>query len=157
MAQLDVLVEAQSPLELRKPKVSAEDWETLGRDVGGRLLKGVPFTEPCFSNAWNSSECITIRNSYLDEGECYPSLVLGAGYIDVADSGAFEPYWSVYPDTMGNVPDVRRAVPVELRFSRRYSTDFTSSNMPARKRAQLLRDSPLCSHLLKWLINCMVD
>ncbi|KAF9451824.1 FAD-binding domain-containing protein [Macrolepiota fuliginosa MF-IS2] len=66
-AQLDVLTEAQSPLELRNPSVSAKDWQQLGSDVGGRMFEGVPFAEPCFTGPWNSSECVSIRENYVDE------------------------------------------------------------------------------------------
>lgn len=69
LAQLDALVEAQNPLELGGSRVTAKYWEDLGHEVGGRLIQVKPFAEPCFSNPFNSSECLAVRNVYLDEGE----------------------------------------------------------------------------------------
>lgn len=69
LAQLDVLVEAQNPLELGASRVTTKDWEELGREVGGNLIQAKPFAEPCFSNPFNSSECLAVRNGYLSEGE----------------------------------------------------------------------------------------
>ncbi|KXN87816.1 hypothetical protein AN958_08089 [Leucoagaricus sp. SymC.cos] len=45
---------------------STVDWQALGRKVGGRLLEGVPFAQPCFSNS-SSSECLSVQNDYLNE------------------------------------------------------------------------------------------
>ena len=56
--------------------VLPSDWKQLNSTLGGRLIRGRPFAEPCFSkegvdarDAFTSPECIAIRESYLDECE----------------------------------------------------------------------------------------
>ncbi|KAH0586775.1 hypothetical protein H2248_005624 [Termitomyces sp. 'cryptogamus'] len=46
---------------------SAADWASLNSTVGGRLFEGVPFAQPCYTRGFNSTECLAVRASYLDE------------------------------------------------------------------------------------------
>ncbi|KAF8625963.1 hypothetical protein AX17_006688 [Amanita inopinata Kibby_2008] len=46
---------------------STPDWNYLSQQVGGRLYQGVPFAQPCYTQGFNSSECVQVRGSYLDE------------------------------------------------------------------------------------------
>ncbi|PFH45424.1 hypothetical protein AMATHDRAFT_71699 [Amanita thiersii Skay4041] len=43
------------------------NWDTLNQLVGGRLQRGVPFAQPCYTQGFNSSECQQIKSSYVDE------------------------------------------------------------------------------------------
>lgn len=49
--------------------VNQGDWASLNASVGGRLLKGVPFAQPCFVQPFNSTACENIRSVYVDESE----------------------------------------------------------------------------------------
>lgn len=42
-------------------------WSQLRDQVGGRLYESVPFAQPCYDD-FNSSACVGVRHSYLDEG-----------------------------------------------------------------------------------------
>ncbi|KAJ7145103.1 hypothetical protein C8R43DRAFT_1012823 [Mycena crocata] len=52
---------------------TSRDWDDLNVAVGGRLLKGVPFSSPCFSNlngvavTPNVTACDAVRTGYNDE------------------------------------------------------------------------------------------
>jgi hypothetical protein len=48
------------------------NWDQLAAQVGGRLLEGIPFAQPCFSNSFTSSECMNVQDNYLDESEYRP-------------------------------------------------------------------------------------
>ncbi|KAF8074075.1 hypothetical protein FPV67DRAFT_1480629 [Lyophyllum atratum] len=54
----------QEPLLYESPP---NDWDALKIAVRGRLFEGVPFAHPCFEKGFNSSECLAVRSSYLDE------------------------------------------------------------------------------------------
>jgi hypothetical protein len=53
--------------------VTDDDWNDLRLDVQGRLFKGVPFAQPCFSEGFNSNACQAIRSGYTKEGELTPT------------------------------------------------------------------------------------
>ncbi|KAJ7111997.1 hypothetical protein C8R44DRAFT_632447 [Mycena epipterygia] len=52
---------------------TSDDWHDLSVEVGGRLLKGVPFSSPCFSDldgiafTPNITACDVVRTGYNDE------------------------------------------------------------------------------------------
>jgi len=54
----------QEPLLYRPP---SNDWDVLRSEVGGRLFEGVPFAHSCFTQGFNSTACLAVRTSYLDE------------------------------------------------------------------------------------------
>lgn len=78
---------------------SEEDWKNLNNTVGGRLLVGVPFAQPCF-NSWNSSECLSIQDNYLQE--CDPYSFSGQTDTDISFS---------YFQWLGQVPHLRTSKP----------------------------------------------
>lgn len=47
---------------------STAAWDNLNSTVGGRLFDGVPFAQPCYTNGFDSPECLFVRSNYLDEG-----------------------------------------------------------------------------------------
>ncbi|KAF5377947.1 hypothetical protein D9615_006755 [Tricholomella constricta] len=52
---------------LRSGAPSHKDWEALKSAVNGRLFEGVPFAHPCFTQGFNSTECVAVQTSYVDE------------------------------------------------------------------------------------------
>lgn len=58
-----------SSLPILSPSTAQGDWDALNSSTGGRLFNGVPFVQPCFFQSFNSSACMVVRTSYLDEGK----------------------------------------------------------------------------------------
>lgn len=71
---------------------SKNDWTALQNAVGGRLIQGAPFAEPCFTGAFNSSACLVIQSGYLDEG-------ISLAFISC---GAFK--WMIFLATISSSP-----------------------------------------------------
>ncbi|GLB33561.1 putative oxygen-dependent FAD-linked oxidoreductase family protein [Lyophyllum shimeji] len=64
LASLPLLL-ALTGLSAGKP--SPSDWDALNQAVQGRLFQGVPFARPCFAEGFNSTDCLAVRSSYVDE------------------------------------------------------------------------------------------
>jgi hypothetical protein len=65
-----VMAKDHFPSFLFSRTASQGDWDTLNASTGGRLFTGVPFSQPCFIQPFNSSACLAVRGGYLDEGNC---------------------------------------------------------------------------------------
>lgn len=67
-----ILLALPGSLQTRS-NATSRDWQDLKSSVGGRLIKGVPFSSPCFSNldgiavSPNLTACGVVRTSYDDE------------------------------------------------------------------------------------------
>ncbi|KAL9711397.1 hypothetical protein Ac2012v2_005943 [Leucoagaricus gongylophorus] len=96
---------------------SEEDWKNLNNTVGGRLLVGVPFAQPCF-NSWNSSECLSIQDNYLQElaRSSSPSAYIQTQWetcqtsgeqclLNYLDSHDIEPTLPPQKCQLGSIPD----------------------------------------------------
>lgn len=53
-----------------KQNLNHSIWDELSDEVEGRLFPLKPFSEPCFSQPFNSSGCTQVRNDYRDECMC---------------------------------------------------------------------------------------
>jgi hypothetical protein len=105
--------QAQMPRDSNEPEASNVDWGVLRREVGGRLLEGIPFAQPCFSGGWNSSECLDIQDNYTDECELSLWAVVST-HQWTFHSNEIEKPLCIYSDPMGNMPDIGGTMPFRL-------------------------------------------
>ncbi|GLB38750.1 putative oxygen-dependent FAD-linked oxidoreductase family protein [Lyophyllum shimeji] len=134
----------QQPLLYEPP---ASEWHALKKAVNGRLFEGVPFAHPCFAKGFNSTECVAIRSSYLDE---VSRANAPAAYIQTqwetcqtTDDGCLLSYTNPQDESptlppnqcqLGSIPrhfiDVRNAedVAAAFRFSRRTGMPLVIKN-----------------------------
>ncbi|KAJ6561924.1 hypothetical protein B0H19DRAFT_1143029 [Mycena capillaripes] len=133
--------------------VTFDDWRDLNATVGGRLLKGIPFSSPCFSirdghpMTPNPTACDAVRNGYDDE--LLRSNISGAYMItqwetcqssaqqcllDYLDPENSSPSLPPQTCSSGSIPgyfiDVRSAsdVVAALNFSRKTSVPLVIKN-----------------------------
>ena len=117
---------------------SARDWQALNVEVGGRLLKGVPFSSPCFSNldglavTPNIAACDSARAGYDDEREFQVYFFSPHISLSRSPSCAKQCFRRIYDHTVGDMPALSPAVSSRLSCPRKPYALASLRNMPHR-------------------------
>lgn len=136
-----------SSLPILSPSTAQGDWDALNSSTGGRLFNGVPFVQPCFFQSFNSSACMVVRTSYLDEvsRSNIPSAYIQTQWetcqatgdqclLDYSDTGNVNPTLPPNQCKAGSVPsyfiDVRLPgdVSAAFKFSEKTNTTLVIKN-----------------------------